>query len=62
MKSKPQKWIQAAIKRPGSLHKMLGVPMGKKIPMPMMSKAMKAGGMMGRRAKMAMTLKKMNHG
>ena len=26
------KWIQKAIKRPGALHKALGVPQGQKIP------------------------------
>ena len=27
-----KKWIAKAIKKPGALHKTLGVPMGKKIP------------------------------
>ena len=27
-----EKWIQGAIKKPGALHKELGVPEGKKIP------------------------------
>lgn len=27
-----KKWIQGAIKKPGALHKELGVPAGKKIP------------------------------
>ena len=27
-----EKWIQKAIKKPGALHKELGVPTGKKIP------------------------------
>ena len=27
-----EKWIQKAIKKPGALHKELGVPAGKKIP------------------------------
>lgn len=27
-----EKWIAGAIKRPGALHKQLGVPLGQKIP------------------------------
>lgn len=33
------KWIQGAIKSPGSLHKALGVPQGKKIPGKAVAKA-----------------------
>lgn len=32
-------WIKGAIKRPGALHKALGVPQGEKIPPKKMSKA-----------------------
>lgn len=34
-----KKWIQDAIKKPGALHKELGVPKGKKIPEKMLKKA-----------------------
>lgn len=51
------KWIQGAIKHPGALHKQLGVPEGKKIPASKLSKAAKAGGTLGRRARLAETLK-----
>jgi hypothetical protein len=54
------KWIQGAIKHPGALHKELGVPMGKKIPAGKLSKAAKAGGKLGQRARLAETLKKMH--
>ena len=53
-------WIQKAIKKPGALHKEMGVKMGKKIPAKMLAKAATKGGKMGKRARLAMTLKKMN--
>lgn len=54
------KWIQGAIKHKGALHKELGVPQGKKIPEKKLEKAEKAGGKMGKRARLAETLKKMH--
>jgi hypothetical protein len=53
------KWIQGAIKKPGALHKSLGVPAGKKIPAANLEKASHASGKLGQRARMAMTLKGM---
>jgi hypothetical protein len=50
-------WIAGAIKHPGALHKQLGVPPGQKIPASKLSKAAKAGGTLGRRARLAQTLK-----
>lgn len=50
-------WIQGAIKHPGALHKQLGVPQGQKIPTSKLNKAAKAGGVLGRRARLAQTLK-----
>jgi hypothetical protein len=55
-----EKWIQKAIKHPGALHKQLGVPAGKKIPAAKLSKAAKAPGKEGQRARLAQTLKKMH--
>jgi hypothetical protein len=52
-----KKWIQAAIKQPGALHKQLGVPAGKTIPAKKLAKAAKAPGRLGRRARLAETLK-----
>jgi len=49
------------IKKPGALHKSLGVPMGKKIPESKLKKAEKAGGKLGRRARLAETLKGFRH-
>lgn len=57
-----KKWIQKAIKKPGALHKELGVPMDKKIPAKKLAKAAKAPGKLGKRARLAETLKKMNKG
>lgn len=54
-----KKWIQKAIKKPGALHKELGVPEGKKIPAKKLAKAAKAGGKLGQRARLAQTLKGM---
>jgi hypothetical protein len=56
-----KKWIQGAIKHPGALHKELGVPMGKKIPAKKLKAAEKKGGKEGKRARLAVTLKKMHN-
>lgn len=55
-----KKWIQKAIKKPGALHKELGVPEGKKIPAKKLNAAAKKGGLEGKRANLAKTLKKLN--
>lgn len=52
-----KKWIQGAIKKPGALHKELGVPEGEKIPASKLKAAAKKGGKEGQRARLAMTLK-----
>lgn len=54
-----EKWIQGAIKKPGALHKELGVPEGKKIPESKLKEASKKPGKEGQRARLAETLKKM---
>lgn len=54
-------WIQNAIKYPGALHRQLGVPQGKKIPSGKLNAAAKSGGVLGKRARLAKTLKGMNH-
>jgi hypothetical protein len=54
-----KKWIQGAIKKPGALHKQLGVPEGKKIPAKKLEAAADKGGKLGQRARLAKTLKKM---
>lgn len=55
-----KKWIQKAIKKPGALHKELGIPKGKKIPAKKLNAAAKKGGKLGQRARLAKTLKKLH--
>ncbi|KYC52623.1 MAG: hypothetical protein AMQ22_00673 [Candidatus Methanofastidiosum methylothiophilum] len=57
--AKTKNWIANAIKKPGALHKQLGVPADKRIPAAKLDKASKAGGKLGQRARLAKTLKKM---
>ena len=56
-----KKWIQEAIKHPAALRKSLHVKEGKKIPEKKLEKAAHAKGKMGKRARLAETLKKMHH-
>ena len=53
-------WIQGAIKTPGALRKSLGIKKGKKIPLKKLKAASKKGGKLGRRARLAMTLRRLN--
>jgi hypothetical protein len=53
-----QKWIQKAIKKPGALSKQLGVPEEKNIPRKLLTKASKRKGKLGKRARLALTLRK----
>lgn len=59
MAASKKNWIQNAIKKPGQLHKDLGVPAGKKIPAGKLAAAAKKPGKVGQRARFAETLKKM---
>lgn len=54
-------WIQGATKNKGALRKQLKVKKGKKIPMEELSKAARKGGKEGKRARLAMTLRRMNN-
>ena len=57
------KWIQAAIKHPGALHKKLGVAKGKKIPAKKLNKAAHSKNKAERRmANLAKTLKSFHKG
>jgi hypothetical protein len=58
------KWIQAAHIKKGALHRELGVPEGKKIPASKLAAAAKKGGKLGKRARLAQTLKSLprHHG
>ena len=59
VEAKDGKWIQKAIKKPGSLRKSLGIKKGKKIPAKKLAAAAKKKGKLGQRARLAQTLKKM---
>jgi hypothetical protein len=52
-----EKWIQKAIKKPGALHRELGVPADKKIPAKKLNAAAKKPGVEGKRARLAKTLR-----
>lgn len=52
-----KKWIAGAIKKPGQLHRDLGVPQGEKIPAGKIDAAAKSKGKVGQRARLAKTLK-----
>lgn len=56
-----EKWIQGAIKHPGALHKEMHVPEGKKIPEKKLEAAAQKGGTLGKRARLAETLKGFHH-
>jgi hypothetical protein len=58
-KRKSKRWIQKAIKKPGSLRSQLGAAKGKPIPAGTLARAAKKGGKLGMRARLALTLKKM---
>lgn len=58
----PKKWIQGAHIKKGALHKQLGIPQGQKIPASKLAKAAKAGGTLGKRARLAETFKSFKHG
>jgi hypothetical protein len=55
-----EKWIKGAIKKPGALREELHVRKGEKIPAKKLEKAAKAPGKLGKRARLAETLKKMH--
>ncbi len=59
-KTHKKNWIQGAIKHPGALHRELGVKEGKKIPAKTLARAASKGGVLGRRARLAQTLKGLN--
>lgn len=52
-------WIAGAIKRPGQLHRDLGIPQGQTIPQQALAKALsgKLGPKVAQRARLAKTLK-----
>ena len=59
-KSDGEKWVKEKIKRPGQLHRDLGIPQGEKIPVSKIREAAKRKGKVGERARFALTLRKFN--
>jgi len=55
-----KKWIQGAIKKPGSLRATLHVKKGKTIPLSKLSAASHKKGVTGKRARLAITLRKIS--
>ena len=53
-----KRWIQSAIKKPGALHRMLGIPVGDKIPLDILKSAAEKPGKMGQRARFALNMRK----
>jgi len=55
-------WIQGAIKKPGSLRKVLGIKKGKDIPQAKLEKATRSKNKLtAKRARLAKTLKEFKH-
>ena len=52
-------WIQKAIKKPGALRKSLKIKKGQKIPLKKLQVAAKKGGKLGKRARLALTLRRL---
>jgi len=59
MMAAKKKWIAGAIKKPGALHKTLGVPEGKKIPASKLAAKKGDSAKTKRRKALAKTLKKL---
>jgi len=55
-----KKWIQEAIKKPGALRRAMKTQKSKNIPKGKLETAAKKKGQMGRRARLAQTLAKIN--
>jgi hypothetical protein len=62
MAEKSKKFIQKAIKKPGALHRQLGVPEDETIPKSKLKAAAKKGNTkLAKRARLALTLEKLPH-
>ncbi len=56
------KWVQGMKMKKGALHKQMGVPEGKNIPVAKLKSAAAKGGTLGKRANLALTFKGMKKG
>lgn len=59
MAFRKRKWIQQAIKKPGALHRQMGVKKGRTILVKDLRAAAKKKGKLGQRARLALTLRKL---
>ena len=59
---KPKKWIQGMQLKKGALHKQMGIPAGKNIPVSKLKAVAAKGGTLGKRASLALTFSKMKKG
>ena len=57
--AKKKNWIKGAVKKPGALHRDLGVPVGKPIPPSKITAAAKGNSKTAQRARLALTFAKM---
>ena len=59
-----KKWIQGALKKhkKGALHKQLGIPVDQTIPLLTLERAAKKSGLLGKRARLALNLRKIRRG
>ena len=60
MANKKNDWVSKAIQKPGQLHRDLNIPPGQKIPRARLEQAAKQDNKTGERARLALTLRKMN--
>jgi hypothetical protein len=60
MAKKSKRWIQRALKRHkrGALHRQMGIPQGETIPLRSLQTAAKKPGLLGKRARLALNLRK----
>jgi hypothetical protein len=61
MAAKNKNWIDKAIQKPGALRKETHTKEGKDIPVSKLNQLAKQPGTTGKRARLALTLRKMNH-
>lgn len=59
-RKKNRQWIQGALKKHkrGALHRQLGIPVGKRIPLRTLENAAEKPGLLGKRARLALNLRK----
>ena len=58
---KKKRWIQGMHMKAGALHRQMGVPMSKNIPVKKLDVASGKSGLLGERARLALRLKGFNH-